>query len=280
MAPSGVREYIPLEAVNTEYNNYEAEEQQPRRKRSNIWHRIDTASVLTIFLGIPLLLPAVTLLAVFWHESMKSTGWAGPDIYWVLVVVAGWATRLVTVCTASIRTVVAFQAGPATAMVAGFVLETTGAPLLQSPFYSMLREVKVAPSNLWTATNFRPHLSCDIYTLVLTEVLVKAAPQFLSTIFLSDFANETFTQHGNSTDVNILNTTSSGGNGWWSMPPAASWTFAERLEFFEDRLGFHDTGHTFRAFLPFERRRSEPNYAGSVVLCRSLIIGSSAPVRP
>jgi hypothetical protein len=36
------------------------------------------------------------------------------------------------------------------------------------------------------------------------------------------------------------------------MPSVASWTFAELAESFDDRLGFHDTGHTFRAFLPFE----------------------------
>jgi hypothetical protein len=186
MAP-GTVEYIPLEALNANPNN-EAEEEQPR-KRSNIWYRIDTTSVLTVFLGFPLLLLAVTLLAVFWHESMKAINGGEPNIYWLRIVNAGWAAQLVTVCTASIRVVVAFQAGLATAMVAAIALETTGAPLLQGPLYSMLRAVKVAPSYLWTATNFQPHLSRFIYALVLTEVLVTAASQFLSTIFLADFGS-------------------------------------------------------------------------------------------
>ncbi|RAL01596.1 uncharacterized protein BO80DRAFT_434175 [Aspergillus ibericus CBS 121593] len=284
MASSGRREYIPLEALNTnaEDNHEEAEEEQPHRKRRNLWHRIDTTSVLTVFLGFPLLLLAVTLLALFWHGSMKAIDGAEPEIYWVRVVNAGWATRLVTVCTASIRTVVAFQAGLVTAMVAGIVLETTGVPLLLGPFYSMLRAVKVAPSNLWTATNFQPHLSRFIYALVLIEVLVTAASQFLSTILLSDFANGTFTQRSNSTNVNVLNTTDNGlAGGWWYMPPAASWTFAELSGSFEDRSGFHDTGHTFRAFLPFEeeaQRTKLHRLRGPVPVMDHRVVCASPPL--
>ncbi|UKZ76144.1 hypothetical protein TrVFT333_003840 [Trichoderma virens FT-333] len=255
MAPSRPREYISLEALNSnaEDNDNEVKEQQPHGEQSNIWRRLDTTSILTVFLGPSLLLFAVALLGLFWHESMKAIDGAEPAISWVRIVNASWATRLVTVCSTCIRTVLAFQAGLATAMVAGIVLETTGAPLLLGPFYSMLRAVKMAPSNLWTATNFQPHLTRLVYVLALTEVLVTVASQFLSTIFLSDFANGTFTQRSNSTNVNILNGTYDGGtNQWWSMPPAASWTFAELSESFEDRQGFHDTGHTFRAFLPFE----------------------------
>ncbi|CAI7663128.1 unnamed protein product [Penicillium viridicatum] len=240
----------PNKARNTNAHNDDAEEEQPHHK-SNIWHRIDTTSVLTVILGFPILLLAVILLALFWHESMKATDGAEPSTYWLRIVNAGWAAQLVTVCTASIRTVVAFQAGLATAMIAGIVLETTGTPILQGPFYSMLRAVKVAPSNLWTATNFRPHLSYFIYALVFTEVLVTAASQFLSTIFLSDFGNGTFSQSNNVTNVSILHSTNNADISW-STPSAASWTFAELSEPFEDRSGFHDTGHTFRAFLPFK----------------------------
>ncbi|KAJ6094271.1 hypothetical protein N7467_003116 [Penicillium canescens] len=202
MAPCGTREYISLEALNRnpENNDDEAEEEQPHCKRSNIWHRIDITSVLTIFLGLPILLLAVTLLALFWHESMKAIDGAEPGIYWVRIVNAGWAAQLVTVCTTSIRTVVDFQAGLATAMVAGIALETAGVPLLQSSFFSMLRAFKVAPSNIWTGTDFQPHMSRYIYALVLIEVLVTAASQFLSTIFLSDFTNGTFSQRSNSTN--------------------------------------------------------------------------------
>jgi hypothetical protein len=248
MTSGGATEYVPLDALNSE-----AEDEQRYRKPRSTWQRVDTASVLTVFIGFLLLLLAVTLLALFWHDSIKAIDGAELATYWARVVNAGWETRLVTVCTTSIRTVVSFQAGVITALIAGIVLETAGIPLLHGPFYSMLRAVKVAPSNLWTATNFQPHVPRFVYVLVLTEVLVTAACQFLSTIFLSDFANGTFTQRSNSTNVNILNDTSSNGDAFWSMPPAASWTFAELSDSSEAHWGvWHDTGPTFRAFLPFE----------------------------
>ncbi|CAI7621778.1 unnamed protein product [Penicillium glandicola] len=279
MAHSGTREYIPFEALrNTEGND--AEQDQPHRKRSNIWHRVDITSVLTVLLGSPLLLLAVALLALFWHESMRAIDGAEPGSYWVRIVNAGWAAQFVTVCTASIRTVVSFQAGLATAMVAGIVLETTGAPLLHGPFYSILRAVKAAPSNFWTATNFQPHLSRFIYALVLTEVLVTAATQFLSTIFLSDFGNGTFSQPNNSTNVSILHAEYN-SNIAWSAPPAASWTFAELSESFDDRSGFHDTGHTFRAFLPFgeETQRAKLRHLrGPVPVMDHRIVCASPPL--
>lgn len=280
MAPNGSREYISLGALNRNaHNDDDAEEEQPHQK-SNIWHRIDTTSVLTVILGFPLLLLAVILLALFWHESMKAIGGAEPSTYWQRIVNAGWAAQLVTVCTASIRTVGAFQAGLATAMIAGIVLETTGAPILQGPFYSMLRAVKVAPSNLWTATNFQPHLSYFIYALVLTEVLVTAASQFLSTIFLSDFGNGNFSQRSNATNVSILHTTNNADISWLA-PAAASWTFAELSESFEDRSGFHDTGHIFRAFLPFEeeaQRTKLRRLRGPMPVMDHRVVCSSPPL--
>ncbi|KAJ5977006.1 hypothetical protein N7501_000348 [Penicillium viridicatum] len=279
MAPNGIREYISLETRNTNAHNDDAEEEHPHHK-SNVWHRIDTASVLTVTIGFPILLLAVILLALFWYESMKAIDGAEPGTYWLRIVNAGWAAQLVTVCTASIQTVVAFQAGLATAMIAGIVLETTGTPILQGPFYSMLRAVKVAPSNLWTATNFQPHLSYFIYALVLTEVLVTAASQFLSTIFLSDFGNGTFSQSNNATNVSILHSTNNADISW-STPSAASWTFAELSESFEDRSGFHDTGHTFRAFLPFKeeaQRTKLRRLRGPVPVIDHRVVCASPPL--
>ncbi|CAG7960829.1 unnamed protein product [Penicillium salamii] len=255
MTSGGATEYVPLDALNSE-----AEEEQCYRKPRSIWQRVDATSFLTVFIGFLLLLLAVALLALFWHDSIEAIDGAEPATYWARVVSAGWATRLVTICTTSIRTVVSFQAGVITALIAGIVLETTGIPLLHSPFYSMLRAVKVAPSNLWTATNFQPHMPRFVYALVLTEVLVTAACQFLSTIFLSDFANGTFTQRSNSTKVNILNDTSSNGDAFWTIPPAASWTFAELSHSSKAQWEvWHDTGPTFRAFLPFEEEAQRAN---------------------
>ncbi|KAJ5502674.1 hypothetical protein N7463_005548 [Penicillium fimorum] len=165
-------------------------------------------------------------------------------------------------------------------MVSAIVLETTGASLLHGPFYSILRAVKVAPSTFWTATNFQPQLPRFIYVMVLTEVLVTTASQFLSTIFLADFGSGTFSQPSNITNISILHTEYNADIAW-SMPPAASWTFAELSESFEDRSGFHDTGHTFRAFLPFEeeaQRTKLRRLRGPVPVIDHRVVCASPPL--
>ncbi|PYI35809.1 hypothetical protein BP00DRAFT_387435 [Aspergillus indologenus CBS 114.80] len=259
----------------------ESQKKQLETKKRSLCQKVDTTGVLTIFLGPPVLLLAVTFLILFWWESMKAISGGDPEVYWFRIVNADWATRLITICTTAIRTVVSFQAGLATAMVAGVVLETKGIPLLQGPLYSILRAVKAAPSSLFTATDFRPHLPPFISTLVVAEVLVTAASQFLSTIYLSDFTSSTFTQSNNSTNVSLLDTEFSTASGWWTMRPAASWTFAELSEPFKEGSNFHDTGHTYRALLPFEeeeQRTKLRRYQGPAPVMDQRVICAPPPL--
>lgn len=68
---------------------------------------------------------------------------------------------------------------------------------------------------------------------------------------------------------------------WWSMPAAASWTFAELSGSFKERSGFHDTGHTFRAFLPFEeepQRSKLRQFRGPVPVMDHRVICASLPL--
>ncbi|RAK98758.1 uncharacterized protein BO80DRAFT_427109 [Aspergillus ibericus CBS 121593] len=252
--PGSSSDYIPLTARQTssERNDDEPPKEHSKPQSRKGWKRFDLTSILTVFLGSTILLLGLILLAIFWRQSRIAIAGDEPAVYWIRVVNANWSTRLVTVCAAAIRTVIALQAGLVTAMVAGIAMETTGIPLLQGPIFSMIRAVKVAPSSLLTATDFRPHLSFFIGTLVVIEVLVTGASQFLSTIFLSDFADGTFTLPHNSTNISLLQNTNEASTGWWTMPPAASWTFAELSDPFEEGPGYHDTGHTYRAFLPFD----------------------------
>ncbi|RAK79512.1 uncharacterized protein BO72DRAFT_446326 [Aspergillus fijiensis CBS 313.89] len=259
----------------------ESQSKQLEAKRRSLCQKVDTTGVLTLFLGPPVLLLAVTFLVLFWWESMKAINGGDPEVYWFRIVDADWATRLITICTTAIRTVVSFQAGLATAMVAGVVLETEGIPLLQGPLYSILRAVKAAPSSLFTATDFRPHLPPFILTLVVAEVLVTAASQFLSTIYLSDFTSSTFTQSNNSTNVSLLDTEYNTASGWWTMRPAASWTFAELSEPFKEGSNFHDTGHTYRALLPFEgeeQRTKLRRYQGPAPVMDQRVICAAPPL--
>ncbi|RAH65683.1 uncharacterized protein BO66DRAFT_395219 [Aspergillus aculeatinus CBS 121060] len=251
-------------------------------RRKSLCQKVDTTGVIAIFLGPPMLLLAITFLVLFWWESIKAIEGEEPEAYWFRIVDADWATRLVTICTTTIRAVVSFQAGLATAMVAGIVLETRGIPLFHGPLYSILRAVKVAPSSLFTATDFRPHLPPFIYTLVVAEVLVTTVSQFLSTIYLSDFTDGTFTQSDNSTNVKLIDSGYMAANGWWTMPPAASWTFGELSEPFKEATGYHDTGHTFRAFLPFDeeaQRLTLRKFRGPVPIMDHRVVCASAPLQ-
>ncbi|KAF4177464.1 hypothetical protein CNMCM8694_002295 [Aspergillus lentulus] len=88
--------------------------------------------------------------------------------------------------------------------------------------------------------------------LVIVEVLVTVASQFLSTILISDFMNSSFINSNNLTEVGIFSPLGSAGAAWWRVPPASGWTFGELAETFSQGPNFHDTGHTYRSFIPFQ----------------------------
>ncbi|PIG86689.1 phospholipase A2 protein family [Aspergillus arachidicola] len=88
--------------------------------------------------------------------------------------------------------------------------------------------------------------------LVIIEVLVTVASQFLSTILISDFMDSSFINSNNLTEVGIFRPLGFTEAAWWRVPPASSWTFGELAESFSQGPNFHDTGHTYRAFIPFQ----------------------------
>jgi hypothetical protein len=210
--------------------------------------------LLTLFLGSVILLISLLFLASIWKESMIATAGGQPKMPWVRIINANWTTRLVTIFTAVIRTVVAYQASLATAMLAGIILETIGIPIFHAPLYSTIRALNVSPINLLPAIKSRSGgvSSSVIYAIILIEILMALASQFLSTILMSDFADGTFIKIINSIDVPILIYEYVSRENLWLAPPASSWTFAELAEPLVEGTNFHDTGHTYRTFLPFE----------------------------
>lgn len=251
-------DYVPLAplAVNA-YNGDDAIQHSPSKpRRRNITHRLSVQHLAVLFLGSATIPLVFLFLGFLWKESRIASTGADPRTPWIYILRANWAPSVVTICTVVIRTMVALQASLVTAMLAGYILETIGVPLLQAPFYSIIRALDVAPTNLLSTTVFRSKsaLSICVYTLVVAEVLVTIASQFLSTIFLSDFTDSSFSNMNNSTTVPILESPNilAGVSNWWTSSPASSWTFAELPGSFEKGDSFHDTGHTYRAFLPFE----------------------------
>ncbi|KAH7471814.1 hypothetical protein FOMA001_g13779 [Fusarium oxysporum f. sp. matthiolae] len=165
----------------------------------------------------------------------------------------------------------ATQASLATAMLAAVVLETIDTPLVQGPIYSVIRAVQAAPTILLLTAKLRPkgRLSTLVFTLVVIEILATLTSQIFSTIFISDFEVSTYANIINATDVSTLDTLDVPRHRSFEMPPASSWTFAGLSESFTKGPNFHDTGHTYRSFLPFgdEGKRTHlRNFRGPAII--------------
>ncbi|KAH8689901.1 hypothetical protein BGW36DRAFT_266682, partial [Talaromyces proteolyticus] len=220
------------------------------------WERIGTPSVLILLLGSSFLFIPWFLLGLIWRESMTAISGGVPNNFWIRIVHANWTSRLVTVCTAVTRSIVTLQASLITAMVSSIILERIGTPLFYAPFYSIIRAVSVSPTSLLLTKGIlaqpKRSFSLLISTLVVVEVLVAVASQFLSTILISDFMDSNFLNSNNLTEVDIFSSLGFVEAAWWRIPPPSSWTFGELAESFSQGPNFHDTGHTYRAFIPFK----------------------------
>ncbi|KAJ5817176.1 hypothetical protein N7447_009409 [Penicillium robsamsonii] len=252
---SGAVAYTPLSAPDNAHSQTQ-DESTVAEKQFSIWARLGTVHILILGLGSIMLILPVVPLAWLWAESTAAAAGQEPSRAWIVVIRANWSTRIVTICTAILRTVVTAQASVTTAMFAGIILERVGTPLVDGPFYSTTRALSGSPSNfLWTSSlPLRgTGLSAVIVTLILLEVSVTMAVQLLSTLLVADFGNGAFTGPSNATNVRILNDYGEVtlSQPWWLMPPAASWTFAEHSEPPVTGPKHDDTGHTYRAFLPY-----------------------------
>jgi hypothetical protein len=249
--------YIPLTAPKNAPSQAQYEV-KVAKKESSLWARLGVTQILILCLGSIILTIAVLPLAWLWVESMAAAAGREPSSVWISVIEANWTTRIVTICTAILRAVVTAQASVATAMFAGIILERVGSPLADGPFYSTMRALSGSPTNLlWTPSlPLRENgLSVLVVTLIVLEVSVIIAVQFLSTLLVADFGNGAFTQTSNMTNIRQLNYTRDPFLGpWWSIPPVAGWTFAEQSEPPIPGPKYDDTGHTYRAFLPYLER--------------------------
>ncbi|KAJ5205427.1 hypothetical protein N7491_003947 [Penicillium cf. griseofulvum] len=275
---SGAVAYTPLSAPDNAHSQTQ-DESTVAKEHTSIWARLGTVHILVLCLGSIMLILPVLPLAWLWAESTAAAAGQEPSTAWVTIIRANWTTRIVTVCTAILRTVVTTQASVTTAMFAGIIIERVGAPLVDGPFYSTTRALSGSPSNLLLTPSLplrETGLSAVIVTLIVLEVSMTIAIQFLSTLLVADFGNGVFTGPSNATNVRILNDYQGIPNqSWWSMRPTASWTFAERSEPYVTGSKYDDTGHTYRAFLPYSdesQRTSIRHFRGPVTIVDQRVV--------
>jgi small-conductance mechanosensitive channel len=118
---SGAVAYTPLAAPENAHNQAPGESALAK-KQSSLSARLGIVGILLLGLGSLMLVLFVLPLAWLWTESMAAAAGREPSSTWIAVVKAGWTTRVVTICTAILRTVVTTQASVATAMFAGIIL--------------------------------------------------------------------------------------------------------------------------------------------------------------
>ncbi|KAL4879346.1 hypothetical protein BJY04DRAFT_220201 [Aspergillus karnatakaensis] len=269
-------EYVPLPAQTGPSVTHKRKDLKAR----TAWERIGSIGIVILLLGSIVLLAPVSLLAVIWKRSTDAVAGGPPLSPWITILNANWLTGVVTICTAVIRLVIALQVSQTTAMIAGVILEAVGTPLIDAPYLSMIRAVSTTPNNLLYPFRLQPlksFLSFCIFLLVILQITVAVASQFLSTILVSDFGSGTFTSPSNTTEIPIMpyNLESL---SWWSNPPAAAWTFAEHSEPFIEGSDYHDTGHTYRAIPLFEtesQRISLQEYHGQAPVMDNRVICAS-----
>ena len=206
---------------------------------------------------------AMAFLALLWAGSVSAMKGAPTPRIWWYIVDAGWATRVVTVASVLIRLATAAQMGVFAALVAAWILETTGASAEHLPMLSIIRTVNNGPqSHIWNVFHSMRTGSRYFYSAVVVLAILDAlALQFTSTLLITDF-KPTVIVPGAAYDMVYYNAHSQydddagsvqAGNGvdFYQSGPAAYARFAEWAEQPHMDTDYADTGATIRAFLPF-----------------------------
>lgn len=240
------------------------------------WRRVGFTGCLILSLGTAVALAVPAFLAALWSEAMAAADGKEAASAWIFLLAADRATRVVTVCTAALRTSVTLQAGLMTAMAAGIVLEKTRPPLLHAPALSIIRAVGTGPTNLLHTMLPMPRglLSVAVYAVVVVEVLLVVASQFFSTILLADFSNAGLMGAAAERNVTSYLTVEAYHSAYWSNHPAG-WVFAETGGSFDRGSNFDDTGPTYRAFLPFadeQERNNLRSFSGPALVMNQRVL--------
>ncbi|WZH49549.1 uncharacterized protein QYS62_010750 [Fusarium acuminatum] len=252
---------------------------QPLKSRP-LWKRLGKTGITILGLGTLIILVACALLVYLWQGAEKARNRQPRGEVWDRIVFNGYATQLVTICSAAIRSSIGFQIGLLSAAMAAVILETSGCRLSDLATLSLSRAFG-SESSPWEifliAKGNRKILSHSIL-LLLTTILSLAMTSFTSTILLFDFDTIPVAAPNTTQSINIgfdinKETAVFAGISYWQSKPLAHWRFAEARPPNADQTiapkDITDTGDIYRAFIPMgsvNERTSLEYYSGPTVV--------------
>lgn len=243
-------------------------------------YRIGYAGLVTLLVCCIVILAACAVLIFLWGGVGAAKGGNAPA-FWDTIVFRGWATRLVTICSATLRTSIGFQIGFITTAMAAVILESSGARFRDTAQLSIRRAVGFSPYGILPAAlrQFTVNqLLGSLYSLIVAAaLLVTLASAFFSTILLSGFQmRDIITPSTTRTLAIEINSAlddlffSTTGASYWKSRPVANWRFAEtRRGKPISAQGVADTGNVYRDMLPFESELSRTSlqyYSGPAIV--------------
>ncbi|KAF9765453.1 hypothetical protein IL306_002240 [Fusarium sp. DS 682] len=107
------------------------------RQHFTRWQGIGLLGLITLILWTYFILASCAVLIYLWRGTELARDQKEHEL-WRTIVLSSWASRVATICSAVIRTSIAFQAGLVAAALSAIVLETSGVrfndvPILSSP---------------------------------------------------------------------------------------------------------------------------------------------------
>ncbi|KAI1136192.1 hypothetical protein F5Y05DRAFT_113696 [Hypoxylon sp. FL0543] len=241
-----------------------------------------------VIIGGSILSPLMLgLLAILWAGKGPGSG-ENASSSWRNIVLKGWVTEAVTLCSLVIQVCTSAQALICTSLAAATVLETTGVPLSQVAEFSTMRGANDGPWRL-VYLIFRSSVRkfLGLQPLLMLVLLVGTmATQFASTILVTDLDVAPITGYANHTHLNL--SISDGiplaqpSDSQWILKPTDYASFGEipsGISVQPTAGGFSDTGNVKRIFVPLghDNRTQVHEYTGRAYGVNSRV-ACAAPV--
>lgn len=229
-------------------------------------------SIWIYALGYTLIAGTIAFLIFLWSSDAT-------NFVWHQIALTGWIPKCISLASSVLRVSITLQAGTATSMSAALLLQQFDVRLPHAAAISMMRWENSGPHALGflILRNFNTGRNPLIYSIILMMTLTTTVSQFTSTLLLTDIHQSLTISNQNTSSIPSeldykdasINNFKNFPAPYWSITPNIFPTFAEYHVASEQEDTIHDTGPTFRAFLPLNdqsQRSSLHEYAGAATV--------------